>query len=68
MRQQAAEQLQTSLRFGFPKGSLQNSTHELFKKAGVPCRPTSICVVAQLCLFACRCLCVQVDGKYKASA
>ena len=29
-QQQAAERL----RFGFPKGSLQNSTHELFRKAG----------------------------------
>ena len=33
-QQQAAERL----RFGFPKGSLQNSTHELFRKAGAGLR------------------------------
>lgn len=41
-----------ALRFGFPKGSLQNSTHELFRKAGAPrchspccaaCRAPALC-------------------------
>lgn len=43
-RQQPAE----TLRFGFPKGSLQNSTHELFRKAGVFADPTPI---ADTCLY-----------------
>ena len=38
-QQQAAERL----RFGFPKGSLQKSTHELFKKAGAGLREAANC-------------------------
>ncbi len=49
-RQQPAE----TLRFGFPKGSLQNSTHELFRKAGVCADPAPL---ADACLYC------QVDSR-----
>ncbi len=52
-----------SLRFGFPKGSLQNSTHELFRKAGAPHCHSHAVLLPRPCSVPSRCPACRTCGQ-----